>query len=868
VAGVGCDLVQQLSTFDPTFVPSQFDQGGNQWTTNLGGVDTQGIFYIPINSYNGDSQAEVVAFSPGDRNPAHAGQSGGPQIIGVVNTYNTPRGTVAPGQVSLVGHSLHALVSSGETGWVLMAANQQPMTTTSNTPIPATGPHPCTYYSLSGSNDCIAIQTNSYTNHSLATVTSVSGTAPTASIGATCLLNNFNNGLVGGTAMATLATANSWSGATISVVLYGTQATAAPTAAYATNNSSNCGFSSPTLVTVTTTISSVTGYEPYWFQNLINFKGDPGELHTSQIGDTAAFSASSGACNWFNHACEFMTLEAKNYGGTPGLSVFSRNAWSYEVALCSPTCGTAYYMQWTSGQGAGAQGQAVQAWWNATAGCGGSPDPYGDCLKADNNMSNGHGTYSNGVQSVTLNVPDWVVPSSVVGGQNAVPGDYQSIIGYPPSFFGLGVANEVPPPFTPCPYWMGTCTFAGWVSGVNMESISPPFDNVFGTPFASDAQTHPNSPGANASSWENKQAFDNVVETGMSSAPNFCRVIDGSSTCGTVTSGQLYRHRPGTVTDADDFFSQGTGSGCTPSPACEGTPISGGIGATIINRKILATAASCGDHPLIDVSGPSSTIGTGSGSAYTYCISRVAGECAASSVVGDIYANCPGENVSAGTNAVGCAGGNYHGGVPYLIGADICFQNITKVADSIIQYTAQYTDYYGVYTRSLAGATERLRGVNNFENNQNLPDNSWIMYRQEFLNLDRQTYWDLQLPPYPNPALDGYNRGTFIPVSVSYTPPGGTNNTVVDFGYQEYAQSGVPYCTTRLDTCEALATTIPSGYQPFKFASETPIGSTCSSACTIQIPAISQRALYYRLRYQNAGGVTLSTGPWVIQVTP
>jgi hypothetical protein len=26
--------------------------------------------------------------------------------------------------------------------------------------------------------------------------------------------------------------------------------------------------------------------------------------------------------------------------------------------------------------------------------------------------------------------------------------------------------------------------------------------------------------------------------------------------------------------------------------------------------------------------------------------------------------------------------------------------------------------------------------------------------------------------------------------------------------------------------------------------------------------------LYYRLRYQNAGGVTLSTGPWVIQVTP
>jgi hypothetical protein len=199
----------------------------------------------------------------------------------------------------------------------------------------------------------------------------------------------------------------------------------------------------------------------------------------------------------------------------------------------------------------------------------------------------------------------------------------------------------------------------------------------------------------------------------------------------------------------------------------------------------------------------------------------------------------------------------------------MCFQNITKVADSIIQYTAQYTDYYGAYTRSLAGATERLRGVNNFENNQNLPDNSWIMFRQEFLNLDRQTYWDLQLPPYPNPALDGVNRGTFIPISVGpFTPPGGTNNTVVDFGYQEYAQSGVPYCTTRLDTCEAAGTSIPSGYQPFKFASETPIGPVCSSGCTLVIPGISQRMLYYRLRYQNSGGGTNSVGPWVIIAVP
>jgi hypothetical protein len=236
-------------------------------------------------------------------------------------------------------------------------------------------------------------------------------------------------------------------------------------------------------------------------------------------------------------------------------------------------------------------------------------------------------------------------------------------------------------------------------------------------------------------------------------------------------------------------------------------------------------------------------------------------------MVADIYANCPGETVSPYANAVGCAGGSYHGGVPFGVGNDMCFQNLAKVADSVIQYTLQYTDYYGAYTRALASATSRLRMVNNFENNQLLPDNSWLMYRQEFLNLDRQSIWALQYPAYP--AIDGYNRGTFIGISTTtFTPPGGTNNTVVDFGYMEYAQSGVPYCTTRLDTCEATSTSIPSGFQPFKFASETPTGSLCTSGCTILIPAISQRTLYWRLRYQNSGNVTLSTGPWNMQIVP
>ena len=467
-------------------------------------------------------------------------------------------------------------------------------------------------------------------------------------------------------------------------------------------------------------------------------------------------------------------------------------------------------------------------------------------------------------------MPDWGLSSAVIGAQRAWPGAYQVRVGTVPTYYSLASAYETPPPFTPCPWWFATCTFPPyyqgaqfpytWVAGVNFVSTNPPFDGVFGTPFAGDAQTHPSPPGVNASAGELTQALDDVVENGESEAPNFALV-----------SGQLYRYRPGVVTDADDFYSNGSGSGCTPSPACEGTPASGGIGAAYINRKIMATAASCGDCVLKDVSGPSSSIGNTVSDSYKYCVARVANECVSGSLPGDIYVNCPGiTQPGTGPSSppeVGCRQGSAHGGPPFGVGKDMCIQNIAKAANSVIQYTLQASDYYGANTRTLASATSRLNMVYNFENASALPDNSWIMYVHEFLNLDRSDIWMLQYPPYP--AVDSVNRGTFIPITVpTFTPPGGTNNTVADFGYWEYSQGGTPYCTTRLDACEATGTSIPSGYQPFKFASETPFGPPCSSGCTLVIPAISQRELYYRLRYQNSGGGTNSVGPWVVVSVP
>ena len=122
------------------------------------------------------------------------------------------------------------------------------------------------------------------------------------------------------------------------------------------------------------------------------------------------------------------------------------------------------------------------------------------------------------------------------------------------------------------------------------------------------------------------------------------------------------------------------------------------------------------------------------------------------------------------------------------------------------------------------------------------------------------------MPPFP--ALDSVSRASFEPVSIAIKPPAGlsVNNAIVQFGYQEYAQGGVPYCTTRLDACFANSAAVSSGTAPFLYGSESPAGLPCASSCTVAVPAISQRILYYQIQYRSASGAVLAVSPW--QVVP
>ena len=294
-------------------------------------------------------------------------------------------------------------------------------------------------------------------------------------------------------------------------------------------------------------------------------------MRTTQIGDTACVTTnSSGSCNWSAGPNELMTLEIKNYSSTPGLFVFQRNAYGTEVAIASGPV----YLYWESYQSAIAPGstsanQAVTVYWNPLAGCRGAPDPHGNCLMQDSNNTGGHGEWRDGGEAVATNVPEWNEP---IWGW---PTDYQTILGSVPGILNLPFANLTPYQAT----------------GVNYASTNPAFAGVYGHPWGFDVGSHPNAAGAAASAYESIRAYDNMPVQGGGFDPTFNLVAQ-----------QLYVATPSLVTDPDDFF----GSDST-------------VG---INRQLMAQGNSCGSHPLIDISGPGSSISTGTSGSYTACFAR------------------------------------------------------------------------------------------------------------------------------------------------------------------------------------------------------------------------------------------------------
>ena len=288
----------------------------------------------------------------------------------------------------------------------------------------------------------------------------------------------------------------------------------------------------------------------------------------------------------------------------------------------------------------------------------------------------------------------------------------------------------------------------------------------------------------------------------------------------------------------------GGGSGTTLGSV--GTPFVNIVGqlwkcagcGSVLHRKVMSTMAYVGRFPLVDVSGPSSSIGTTSAGSYTWCHALAPGECYPGSAAGDVYVNAPGV-VNGYCNY-------YSSNQP--ASADICVGDIGAGTGYLTQVGISANDEFGTNTRRL-GISGRWQGQYVFAiayatlTGEVLLSNNMALDGSHSANL-------ISFTP-PSGITDSQNRGSFIPVDVRVPALAGVSTAEVEFGYDPSF-----HCTSRQEACEAVASAI--GSTPFYWASETFSQASCASGCTIQVPALADRVIYYRIKYGN-GVVGLTT---------
>jgi hypothetical protein len=279
------------------------------------------------------------------------------------------------------------------------------------------------------------------------------------------------------------------------------------------------------------------------------------------------------------------------------------------------------------------------------------------------------------------------------------------------------------------------------------------------------------------------------------------------------------------------------------------------VNSSLLKIKTLATLALCGMHPLVDVSGPGSSIGSEALASFTYCVANSGGECQSGSKAGEVYINCP--NYSSANQ--GCTGTEDDRG--------ICVAANGMQAQKISQVSTTIRASNGSETRPLTSAFHPYRAGPYYWNARVLPDGSWAVVRAPFFNKTRAELFLAKLPPLPAP--DSVARNTFIPIAVPLTPPPGlaVDNAIVEFGYVENGQATDFFCTSRRESCVATAAAV-NELEPFAFAGEAPAGVPCATGCTIPIPTLPQRVVYYRAKYRDGSNRVLATGRMQVAAAP
>jgi hypothetical protein len=358
-------------------------------------------------------------------------------------------------------------------------------------------------------------------------------------------------------------------------------------------------------------------------------------------------------------------------------------------------------------------------------------------------------------------------------------------------------------------------------------AINPNFAGKIAPGQGNSYQGHPSSYLPLAPRIEQYRLYDVRPMIGSFSAPNTSAMCQS---CGAYTlTGDLWRYTYG---DA------------------------GGLDPDGLSFKQFAQFGVVGDKVLRDISGPGSVITGGTSDAFKMCIAQQVNECVTGSAVGEVFMNAPGLEPLK----TYCTGGEIGTGA-----RDACVADMTMGAQSVIQLTVpSLSNQAAIFTDNAIPAARVLGRMFNYWRQTFQTGNVKLTPGGEYLlhgggGHDKGSFL-IRVPPH---EVDSVARNTFVPIRVQIgSAPSGTARAMAQFGYAENGPAGAAYCTSRQEACFAVAASVNEA-SPFKWAFELSAadGVTCATGCSVAIPAIPGRMVYYRLLFKDAAGVTLAAGP-------
>ena len=135
------------------------------------------------------------------------------------------------------------------------------------------------------------------------------------------------------------------------------------------------------------------------------------------------------------------------------------------------------------------------------------------------------------------------------------------------------------------------------------------------------------------------------------------------------------------------------------------------------------------------------------------------------------------------------------------------------------------------------------------------PDGKWALVRPGWIDGVRPHMMLVKIPSVAK--SDGVNRADFIRYRVDVPARDGATHVRIRFGYAENGPPSSYFCTSRQEACLTDAVVQPFAYQ----SSDTLSATSCLSDCTVRVPALSGRVLYYQKEWLDASGNRVHTGP-------